>query len=131
MTSTPASTQLLVALEGQARAAGGVLGVADDQAEPPAVDQPGQDLADDLAAGRADDVADEEDFQGHGGSFRAGRTVGLARPFGSPRELDAPRLAEDRDLDLAGIGQLLLDRPGRCRGRAWRRPRRRVAGCRR
>ena len=34
-----------------------------------------------------------------------------------------PRLAEDGHLDLAGVGQLLLD-GGRCRGRAWRRPRR-------
>ena len=58
--------QLFVAFDGQARAAGGVLGVADDQAQPPARDEPGQDLADDLAARGADDVADEEDLQRHG-----------------------------------------------------------------
>ena len=89
-TSTPGLDQLLVALDRQPRAPGGVLGVADDQAEPPAVDQPGQDLADDLPAGRADDVADEQDLEGHGGlAFGSGpealpdsrpRTPGSCRP---------------------------------------------------
>ncbi len=65
--------QLLVGADGQARAARGVLGVADDQVELPAVDQPRQDLADDLAAGRADDVADEQDLQGHERGFQAVR----------------------------------------------------------
>ena len=49
--------EVLVAADGQPRAPGGILGVADHQVEPPSVDQPGQDLAHDLAPGRAHDVA--------------------------------------------------------------------------
>ena len=81
--------QLLVAAEGQPRAAGGVLGVADDQADAPARDEPGQDLADDLAARRADDIADEQDFQGHEGliSCRRGRAGSSRFSFlGGPPE---------------------------------------------
>ena len=58
--------QFFVAFQGQARPAGGVLGIADDQPEPPPRDQTGQHLADDLAARSTDDVTDEEDFQRHG-----------------------------------------------------------------
>ena len=58
--------QFFVAFQGQARPAGGVLGVADDQSQPPARDQTRQHLAHDLAAGSTDDVTDEEDFQRHG-----------------------------------------------------------------
>jgi hypothetical protein len=39
--------------------------IANDQADPPLADQSREDLADDLAARGADDIADEEDLEGH------------------------------------------------------------------
>ena len=112
--------QLLEAAEGQPRAAGGVLGVADDQADPPARDQPGQGLADDLPAGRADDVADEQDLEWHARLALSFKAVELRAAL--PSRLHRERcqranstdagLAQDGHLDLAGIAQLVLDRPG-------------------
>ena len=57
--------EFLVTFHCQSRAPRGVFGVANDQPDSPASDQPGHDLADDLSAGCPDDVADEEDFQSH------------------------------------------------------------------
>ena len=65
MQSTPARDQLLVDRRRQARAAGGVLGVGDDQVELlRSTISAGTARRDDVAARLADDVADEQ--QSHG-----------------------------------------------------------------
>src|SRR5262249_12280979 len=57
--------QLLVAAERQPGPAGSVLAITDHQAQAPAGDEPGQDLAHDLATWRPHDIADEQNFQRH------------------------------------------------------------------
>src|SRR5262249_32131602 len=48
-----------------------------------AVNQPGKDLGDDLPAGRADDVADEQDLQGHRAILPCGWSIpGRFAPIG-------------------------------------------------
>ena len=65
MTSTPASTSSSWHFTVRPEPAGGILGIADDQPQPPPRDETRQHLADDLAARSTDDVTDEEDFQRH------------------------------------------------------------------
>ena len=54
--------QFLIAFHGEAGATRGILGVTNDQSQPPARNEPRQDLAHDLTARCADHITDEQDL---------------------------------------------------------------------
>ena len=93
MQSTPAADQLAIVGRRQPRAAGRVFGVGHDQVELLAANQSAERARNDLASRLADDIADQH-FPHYSFHFRH------------------PRFAQHGDFDLAGIGQLLLERLG-------------------
>jgi hypothetical protein len=78
--------EILEELDGQAEPSRGVLDVDDREVNRLPVDDPGQRLGERAAPRGADDVADEQDFQGVRRPARAAlaRLISRIRPLASP-----------------------------------------------